>query len=182
MGLGCPQPHPQWGRHAAKQHLQHALPACRPARSEEAASTPPFDVELGVRLGEAASQAMWGSAHYCVMMDPIQVKMDHIQQLGERAGGGAVVVVVEVEVEAGRGRWGGGGGQRRGHWAMQQTAGAAGVFVSGVRAMALALLRLSACAGPGHKAPIPSPLHPPNLLPLRPSLQRDCFLTGLVQS
>eukprot|EP00198_Chlamydomonas_reinhardtii_P003541 XP_001692877.1 flagellar associated protein [Chlamydomonas reinhardtii] len=49
---------------------------------EEAASTPPFDVELGVRLGEAASQAMWGSAHYCVMMDPIQVKMDHIQQLG----------------------------------------------------------------------------------------------------
>ncbi len=35
--------------------------------------SPTFDVELGVRLAEAASQAMWGSAHYCVMMDPIQV-------------------------------------------------------------------------------------------------------------
>ncbi|KXZ56071.1 hypothetical protein GPECTOR_2g953 [Gonium pectorale] len=49
---------------------------------EEAAASPQFDVELGVRLAEAASQAMWGSAHYCVMMDPIQVKMEHIGQLG----------------------------------------------------------------------------------------------------
>ncbi|GIL66635.1 hypothetical protein Vafri_20126 [Volvox africanus] len=49
---------------------------------EEMEATPTFDVELGVRLAEAASQAMWGSAHYCVMMDPIQVKMEHISQLG----------------------------------------------------------------------------------------------------
>lgn len=44
----------------------------------------PFDVELGVRLAEAASQAMWGSAHYCVMMEPIQVKVDHITMLGKQ--------------------------------------------------------------------------------------------------
>jgi len=32
-----------------------------------------YDLYLGVRLAEASSQAMWGSAHYCVQMSPVQV-------------------------------------------------------------------------------------------------------------
>lgn len=42
-----------------------------------------FDLHLGVRLAEAAAQAMWGSAHYCVQMEPVQVKMGHIVELGK---------------------------------------------------------------------------------------------------
>ncbi len=53
-------------------------------REEVDPAAQPFDVELGVRLAEAASQAMWGSAHYCVMMEPIQVKVEHISMLGEQ--------------------------------------------------------------------------------------------------
>jgi hypothetical protein len=34
---------------------------------------PEYDLYLGVRLAEASSQAMWGSAHYCVQMSPVQV-------------------------------------------------------------------------------------------------------------
>lgn len=36
--------------------------------------TPEYDLYLGVRLAEASSQAMWGSAHYCVQMSPVQVR------------------------------------------------------------------------------------------------------------
>jgi len=32
-----------------------------------------YDLYLGVRLAEASSQAMWGSAHYCVQMTPVNV-------------------------------------------------------------------------------------------------------------
>ena len=32
-----------------------------------------YDLYLGVRLAEASSQAMWGSAHYCVQMEPVPV-------------------------------------------------------------------------------------------------------------
>lgn len=53
-----------------------------PGPEESDNPPPPYDVELGVRLAEAAAQAMWGSAHYCVLMDPIQVKMSQVEQLG----------------------------------------------------------------------------------------------------
>jgi hypothetical protein len=36
---------------------------------------PEYDLYLGVRLAEASSQAMWGSAHYCVQMSPVQVSV-----------------------------------------------------------------------------------------------------------
>ncbi|MEW5306191.1 MAG: hypothetical protein WDW36_008675 [Sanguina aurantia] len=42
-----------------------------------------YDLDLGVRLAEAASQAMWGSAHFCVLMDPVQVSMPDILALGQ---------------------------------------------------------------------------------------------------
>ncbi len=45
--------------------------------------TPEYDLYLGVRLAEASSQAMWGSAHYCIQMEPVQVKMEHITELGK---------------------------------------------------------------------------------------------------
>ena len=45
--------------------------ACTPCTQE--GDAPVFDLYLGVRLAEAASQAMWGSAHYCVQMRPPQV-------------------------------------------------------------------------------------------------------------
>eukprot|EP00798_Chlamydomonas_sp_ICE-L_P023775 gene23775-9334_t len=43
---------------------------------------PLYDLALGVRLAEASSQAMWGSAHTCVTMKPIQIKMSHVERLG----------------------------------------------------------------------------------------------------
>eukprot|EP00983_Pelagomonas_calceolata_P113247 1159965-Pelagomonas_calceolata.AAC.4 len=36
-----------------------------------------YDLYLGVRLAEASSQAMWGSAHYCVQTSPVQVGTPH---------------------------------------------------------------------------------------------------------
>ena len=33
-----------------------------------------YDLALGVRLAEAASQAMWGSAYMCVGVQPVQVR------------------------------------------------------------------------------------------------------------
>ncbi|GFH14010.1 uncharacterized protein HaLaN_09983 [Haematococcus lacustris] len=33
---------------------------------------PEYELYMGVRLAEASSQAMWGSAHYCVQMTPVR--------------------------------------------------------------------------------------------------------------
>mmetsp|Transcript_26929 Transcript_26929/g.69418 ORF Transcript_26929/g.69418 Transcript_26929/m.69418 type:complete len:871 (-) Transcript_26929:1245-3857(-) len=41
-----------------------------------------YDLYLGVRLAEASSQAMWGSAHYCVQTSPVQIAMEQIMSLG----------------------------------------------------------------------------------------------------
>jgi hypothetical protein len=35
---------------------------------------PAYDLYLGVRLAEASSQAMWGSAHYCIQAERIEVR------------------------------------------------------------------------------------------------------------
>lgn len=42
---------------------------------------------LGVRLAEATAQAMWGSAHVCVLMQPIEVSMEQVEMLGEQRVG-----------------------------------------------------------------------------------------------
>ncbi|KAJ9524025.1 hypothetical protein QJQ45_022487, partial [Haematococcus lacustris] len=44
---------------------------------------PEYELYMGVRLAEASSQAMWGSAHYCVQMTPVRVKMEHVVELGK---------------------------------------------------------------------------------------------------
>ena len=48
-------------------------------------SEPEYDMTLGVRLAEAAAQAMWGSANSCSTscISPMPFNMAHVQQLAE---------------------------------------------------------------------------------------------------
>ena len=50
---------------------------------------PEYDMTLGVRLAEAAAQAMWGSANSCSTscISPMPFNMAHVQQLAEMAEG-----------------------------------------------------------------------------------------------
>lgn len=38
-----------------------------------------YDVELGIRLSEAAAQALWGSSYICVGMEPPRMEMEHVE-------------------------------------------------------------------------------------------------------
>ncbi|KAG1678758.1 hypothetical protein FOA52_012798 [Chlamydomonas sp. UWO 241] len=42
-----------------------------------------YDLALGIRLAEAAAQAMWGAAYMCVGESPCSVKMEHVMELGK---------------------------------------------------------------------------------------------------